>query len=121
MKIKTDKRDVLFSRLIRARDKCCVKCGKVDVRLECSHIFSRRHIATRWDLDNAKALCHHCHRYWWHSEPAEAGQWIKGYLGPEKLERLRIKAMTPTKVSKSEKEEIYQDLKQRFKALEADG
>lgn len=119
MKIKFDKRDLLFSKLIRARDRCCVRCGRSDARLECSHIFSRRHAATRWDPDNAKALCFTCHR-WWHENPADSGEWIKGYLGAEKLERVRLKAMASTKVSKAEREEIYLDLKKQIAELGID-
>lgn len=120
MGIRVDKRDTVFSKLIRGRDGCCVKCGRSDTRLECSHIFSRRHIATRWDLMNAKTLCHTCHR-WWHSNPTESGAWAEGYFGEGVIAELRRKALTPTKLTKRDKEDIYKDLKQRLELMEATG
>jgi hypothetical protein len=90
MKIKTDKYDKLFSQLIRLRDTQCQRCGKGG-RLECSHIYSRRHKGLRWDTRNAKALCFNCHR-WWHENPAEAGDWLQSIIGQDNADKLRLMA-----------------------------
>jgi len=56
MKIKIDKRDKIFSLLVRERaGHVCERCGVGrQAKLECSHIFSRTHRATRWHPDNAQ-------------------------------------------------------------------
>jgi len=81
MKRLRNKADDLFSKLIReAWQYHCARCGKADGRMECSHIFSRRHARTRWDTDNAKCLCSGCHR-WWHENPVESGAWARSLFG----------------------------------------
>jgi len=54
--------DRLFSRLIRARDPICRRCGKRPSR-QCAHIVSRRYHPTRCEPDNAWGLCAGCHRH----------------------------------------------------------
>ena len=114
---KIDKYDKTFSEFIRLRDGCCQKCGR-EGRLECSHIFSRRHQGTRCDPDNAKALCFTCHR-WWHENPPEAIEWLKGVIGQDKYDRLRIKANTPTKMKQWDKDEIRKGHLESIKKMES--
>lgn len=62
-KIKIDKNDTLYSKIIRFGKTRCDKCVCVKA-LQCAHIFSRRHYATRFLLKpkpNAIALCTSCH------------------------------------------------------------
>ncbi len=99
MKIKQDKYDKTFSQFIKYRDTCCQKCGKSVGKLECSHIFSRRHKALRHDPRNAKLLCFPCHR-WWHENPPEAIEWLIGVIGEASYDKLRFLAYKPTKMSK---------------------
>ncbi|MDO4693080.1 MAG: HNH endonuclease [Eikenella sp.] len=90
--------DAAFSRAVRARAGYrCEKCGKQyapgDTGLQCSHHYSRRHHAIRYHPDNAAALCHHCHNYWFSKDIAEAAEWLRQRLGEEKLAELaRLKA-----------------------------
>lgn len=118
MKIKQDKYDKTFSKLIKLRDVCCQKCGRVDAKLECSHIFSRRHAGTRHDPANAKLLCFACHR-WWHENPIEAVEWLRGVIGADKYDRLRLKAHKITKLSKFDKDQIRKEHTAEIKKMEA--
>lgn len=61
-----DQTDRVFSALVRARDrKCMAPTGSCwGAVLHCAHIVSRRYEATRYDPENAMALCVACHDYW---------------------------------------------------------
>lgn len=62
------KLDKVFSRYIRLRDCMpngyfrCISCGQIKPfeQADCGHFHSRRHMATRFDEDNAHAECRHC-------------------------------------------------------------
>lgn len=86
--------DKVFAKLIRSVNKC-VRCGKQppEVMLNCSHIYSRKNLATRWDELNAKSLCVGCH-WWWGANPAEAMDWLitAGVRTKEEMEELRRRA-----------------------------
>jgi 5-methylcytosine-specific restriction endonuclease McrA len=63
-----------------AREACferdgnkCVRCP--NRKIQWAHVISRRHLCTRWELDNALALCFTCHA-WWHSYPSLSGPWF---------------------------------------------
>jgi 5-methylcytosine-specific restriction endonuclease McrA len=50
----------------------------------------------RWDENNIKCLCFHCHMNWWHKNPTESGDWFKQkfptrwkYLEKEKSKGLK--------------------------------
>lgn len=120
MKTKSDKVDKLFSKLIRLRDDgLCQRCGQheSEVKLDCSHFFSRRHQATRHDPDNACAHCFTCHQYLG-GNPIIFSTWIRSYLGETRYEMLYAKHSTIKKRTKREKEELYQHLKQQFETLQ---
>ena len=88
MKTLRNKADTVFSLLVReAWNYTCAKTGMTEGRMECSHIFSRRHARTRWDTDNAKCLCHAAHR-WWHENPVESGVWAREFFGHGYIELL---------------------------------
>lgn len=53
--------DSLWSKIVRKRDPKCCKCGKPTT--EAHHIFGRRAMATRWELDNGLGLCAYCHKF----------------------------------------------------------
>lgn len=65
------KLDKVFSRYIRLRDAMpggyfrCISCGEIKPfsKADCGHYWSRRHMATRFDEDNAHAECRHCNRF----------------------------------------------------------
>lgn len=114
---KIEKRlDVLFSKIIRLRDKRCVRCGK-DRNLQTSHIFSRSNKSVRWDLHNAVLLDSGCHIFWWHKNPIEATEFIQRYLGKEKYAALKIKAGFVIHRSKSDFLFLEEELKEKLKEL----
>lgn len=53
--------DKYTSLIVRRRDRRCVTCGKTK-GLQCSHFYSRRHLAVRFDLRNCNAMCSACNR-----------------------------------------------------------
>lgn len=62
-KIKIDKNDVLYSKIIRYGKSKCLKCEKPRT-LQCCHIMRRGHHSTRFLLEpkpNAIAMCSSCH------------------------------------------------------------
>ena len=101
MKIRIDPLDKLFSSYIRARDNVCQRCGSSGNlgSLQCAHFFGRARRSTRWDEENACALCFGCHQYFG-SHPLEFVEWFKARLGDsfELLEgRMRITYPRPDK------------------------
>ena len=82
--------DVLFSKWIRLRDACCLRCGSTD-RLQCAHIISRSYKSVRVDSRNAVALCQRCHVYFTH-RPLEWDRWV-GVHFPGRLRVLREEAL----------------------------
>ncbi len=65
------KADEAFSRYIRLRDTMpngffrCISCCQIKpyAQADCGHFHSRRHMATRFDEDNAHAECRSCNRF----------------------------------------------------------
>ena len=123
MKIRIDKRDKVFSELIRLRARWnCEKCGKYFPKghgLQASHFFSRRHQATRYDLDNAAAHCFSCHMFLGEN-PTLFTVWIKKHLGDYRYEALELRHRKIVKRTKKDSEDLYEHLKEQLKALKAD-
>ena len=121
--VKIDAADREFSRFIRTRDEwTCQKCGKFYPEgrrqgLHCSHIFSRRHQATRFYSGNAKALCFSCHQ-WYGGNPLESAAWIDTYLGSDAVEELTRRKNSIKKRTKAEKKEIAAHWRAQTKYLE---
>lgn len=122
MRISIDKRDTVFSKLIRLRARwTCEACSTYFQHghgLQCSHFFGRRHKSTRWDPDNAAAHCFGCHRRFTEN-PLEFAAWIRRYLGDVRYEALQLRHSQIAKRTKSELEALYQHLKNELAALEA--
>jgi len=119
MKIKIDKRDSKFSLLVRERaNNVCERCGVSgeNAKLECSHIFSRRHRSIRWHPDNAQCLCFTCHK-WWHDSPALSGVWIRDMLGDGYIDLLEEKKNTIVKYSKVVLEDLSKHLNAEYKRV----
>jgi hypothetical protein len=53
--------DRYTSLIVRMRDGRCVTCGSVQ-GLQCSHFYSRRYLAIRFDPRNCNAMCSGCNR-----------------------------------------------------------
>jgi 5-methylcytosine-specific restriction endonuclease McrA len=74
------RRSVVIKLDALAREACferdghkCVRC--LNRKVQWAHVISRRHLSTRWELDNALSLCYTCHA-WWHSYPSLSGPWF---------------------------------------------
>ncbi len=114
--MKRDKFDKLFSDMIRERDNwTCQRCKKYYPEghrqgLHCSHIFSRRHRATRWEPCNAVAHCFSCHQYLG-GNPVKFNEWARKYWGDIVIEMLDEKHKTICKLTKKDKIEMYAQMK----------
>jgi len=94
--VKRSQADIRFSRQIRERDQwTCQRCKQRHAEnsrgLHCAHMFTRRTGATRFDPDNACALCYGCHQYL-DSHPAEKLAFFRALLGDERFDALASRA-----------------------------
>lgn len=102
--MKRSAEDRKFSLMIRERDGwTCQRCGQSYVpptqALHCAHMFSRGKLSTRFDPENAKALCYGCHRYL-DQRPVVKRDWFEMKLGIERFAALEIRANTTVKRSR---------------------
>lgn len=122
MKIRRDKRDALFSLLVRERAEWhCEACHRYfpegDRRgLECSHFFSRRKRSVRWSPDNAAAHCFSCHQNLGEN-PIVFKKWIADYLGEKRLANLESRAQTIIRLKKHDLADIHANLKASFEDM----
>ena len=84
--------DKLTAQYIRLRDKnTCQWCGKQGGNpqgMHVSHVIPRSAgDLLRWDYNNLKCLCFHCHISMWHKDPLIAKEWFKGKF-PERFQYL---------------------------------
>mgnify|MGYP001579452197 CR=1 FL=1 len=97
-RVKLRKADILFSEYIRRKAGWkCEACGKDYSNnhrgLHCSHYFSRSHESTRYDLDNALALCFYHHNLWGHGEGRDLyKEYMIKRLGQEGFDNLTLRA-----------------------------
>lgn len=90
------KADDAWSKAVKERDgHKCAYCGKTEY-LNSHHIFSRKHMGLRWDLDNGITLCSGHHNFSTtfsaHKTPVEFIEWLKERNGEEWYQKLRSKA-----------------------------
>lgn len=94
MSIKVTAADRRFSLQIRERDGFrCMRCGSMPASqgLHCAHMFTRRTRATRFDADNALALCYGCHQFV-DSHPLEKEVLWRSIIGDARFDALRRRA-----------------------------
>ena len=116
--MKRDKRDILYSKLIRfgsGATPICEYCGKEypnGIGVECSHIYGRRNQTSRCLLNprNAVSLCHYHHRYFTEN-PLEFNRFLNALLGEEHLAGIRKVVHSNIKLTRADKEDLYQYLK----------
>ena len=124
MKIRRDKRDKVFSDLVRSKYFwTCTVCGRYFPEgsrqgLHCSHFYSRRHKGLRYHPLNAAAHCFGCHQRLGEN-PLEFAAWIDGHIGKENAENLRVMASRISKHSKPELEDIFRNLRASWQQMEA--
>ena len=112
--------DAVFSKLIRGIWGKCARCFKQppDITLQCSHLFSRRHMAIRWDERNAVAKCGGCH-IWWGSNPLEAQNWLigSGTRTKEEMDALWLVGRETKQWTTEELKSLHADLSERLSRM----
>lgn len=86
----------MFSEYIRTRDNwTCQRCGAYyeppTRALHCSHFKGRGKEATRFDPDNADALCYGCHQYFT-SQPDEHYAWQVKRKGQKTVDAITLRS-----------------------------
>ena len=111
------KLDVIVSKIVRLRDKHCVICGTTE-NLTNGHLFSRVNYSTRWNLLNCHCQCAGCncrHEYDW--EPYR--KWFVREFGQAEYDELYHIHKQVTHFKTYELEEMYEELKNQLKLMEA--
>ena len=103
--------DKYTSIIVRKRDRRCVTCGGRR-SLQCSHFYSRRYLAIRFDLRNCNAMCGPFNRRHNH-DPFPYMTFMQEKYGPDVVAELHELRMRPRKVTD---DELAQTLSQ-YKAM----
>lgn len=107
--------DYWFSLFIRARDGRSVTSGSTK-RLNCSHLFSRRFFATRWDEMNA--YCQTSGENLYHNrDPGPLTNHFLSIHGEEEYRDLYRRARSGTKFTTEDIEQIASYWKMRYEQL----
>lgn len=110
------KLDIIFSKVVRTRDKYCQKCGTTE-SLHCSHVVPKSQSwFLRWHETNAKAMCFGCHIAWWHKDVLAARDWFAKKF-PDRHTWLEGQRHKTVKRTLDDYKKIYDDLNIRFKEL----
>ena len=118
--IKRNTTDALFSELVRRKANwTCERCGgnfeNQKEIFDCSHFYSRKNRAVRFDFENASGLCRACHFYFG-EHPGEHAEFFLKRLGREKYDLLSIRAHIPTKI---DEKAIRMGLRLMLKSLDS--
>jgi len=118
--MKRDKLDAVFSNLVRERaNYICQECGmgyrQKTQGLHCSHLWSRARASCRYTPDAAVAHCYSCHQRL-SGNPVKFAERIREYLG-DRFCFMRRAANSTVKLTKLEKEDIYQFYKKELKRI----
>lgn len=116
--------DKWFSLCVRERTnwvcQCCNKhLERGAMNLHCSHLFSRRHRATRWHPDNAFAHCFSCHEKLG-GDPIEFSIWATSTLGPAKVNKLRVLANSTLKMTAQDRKYVAAHYKREHERMMAE-
>lgn len=111
--------DILHSKVIRALEPACVCCGSVN-QLTAGHIFSRRHLVTRWDIDsdgNVHTQCWPCN-YKHVRDQYPYFNWYIEKFGLDKFEELRSRHNQDSTLKTFHLLELEEQLKTVLKTME---
>lgn len=99
--------DKYTSIIVRRRDRRCVTCGSFR-NLQCSHFYSRRYLATRFDLRNCNAMCGRCNRRH-NDDPFPYLNYMNKHYGEEVVSGLHALRMSLWKVEDDELRELLEE------------
>ena len=129
MAVKRYPEDKAFSEAIReSYDYTCAKCS-TNYRhqpgyMDCAHVHTRLHRATRWNSDyGAVALCKPCHQRFT-KFPLEWADFLRKDFGDDWYEAAKQKSWSIAKYTKAEKKEIakhYREESKRIQFLRSQG
>lgn len=113
------KLDETVKAIVKARDgDNCQKCGKyiTGSNKHASHVIPvSAGNKLRWEPQNMKVLCFHCHIHWWHKNPMESAKWFEETF-PERWEYLQENRGI-RKFHITELEELLEQHKQTLKEM----
>lgn len=92
--------------IVEARDwNTCQKCGRIQdgwdskherkTRIQWAHVHTREYYITRWEPDNALALCADCHM-WFDNHKVLSFEWFRNQW-PERWDRIQKILQSGTK------------------------
>lgn len=121
--MKRDKKDALFSDLVRLRaNYICESCGHNEggksQAIQCAHIISRKYVLTRYHPDNAFCLCASCHMNFT-DHPLLFADFVRSKQGNELPDIIREIAYSKRKVIKPEWEDMHRDYLKQYKDMKA--
>lgn len=126
--MKYDSADNAFSKFIRLRDSdengicVCITCRtrRHWSEMTCGHYIKRRHLATRWDEENAAAQCYECQQRA-EGDPGFFEGHAKAMMqrfGFGVIARLSVKKNIHIKMTQAEADEIAREYRERVRELE---
>jgi len=119
--VKRDKKDAVFSDLIRLRvNYTCENCGHCEggksQAIQCAHIISRKYKLVRYHPDNAFCLCASCHMNFT-DHPLLFADFVREKQGSELPDIIREIAYSKRKIIKLEYEDMHKDYLKQLKAM----
>ena len=117
MNIRTTALDRLFSQYVRLRDGFkCRYSGQTEGIMDCAHVYSRRHVHTRWHPENAVCLSRRWHMYFT-DHPHEWADWTRQHLGYDTVERMAILSQRTDKLTDAARVEIGERLMESIRMM----
>lgn len=108
------KADSLFSKIVRARDGACRRCGKQET-LQCHHLISRTYRKVRFDERNGVTVCVGCHMFLTH-RPLDNEDFAISILGEEGWAELKTIARNVD--SRVDLKVVLESLQERWNEIE---
>jgi hypothetical protein len=108
------KLDKVCGDIIR-KTKYCKVCGIITIP-DPAHIFGRKCLSVRWELENIVPLCHE-HHLKAHKNQKAFKDYMKRVYGEEKFQKLELRANTAKHWTIEELKELYIILDEKLKTL----
>lgn len=114
--------DDIFRRLVKLRSNhYCEATGEYyenDLGLDCSHVFKRGNMATRWHPKNAYAHGREIHSHFTDNDD-ELEAWCREKMGDAEYEALQAISSQNVRIYDEEKEELLAHYKAEFDRISA--